>query len=28
VQDGRLKGTLDRREVAAEEELHHAVQNV
>jgi ribose transport system ATP-binding protein len=28
VQDGRLKGTLDRRDITAEEELHHAVQNV
>ena len=27
VQDGHLKGTLDRREIVAEEDLHHAVQN-
>ena len=28
VQDGQLKGMLDRRDITAEEELHHAVQNV
>ena len=27
VQDGGLKGEMDRRQIAAEEDLHHAVQN-